>query len=144
MAGKCQEALTAQQKVFCRLVAVEGLKQGPAYAQVFGCKAASGSTLAARLLKKVAVQREIERLKQSVVKVQEQAAVWTKAERMARLQEWAQAAAEVGEVSAAVRCVDVMNKMDGAYEPQKVEVSTEADMLRALLARTGGEPMVRG
>lgn len=137
------KGLNAQQKLFCRLIAVDGMKQGPAYAQAFGCKGNSAGTLAGRLLKKVEIQREIQRLSTKVQQAAEAAGVWSKAERMERLQEWAERSAEAGEVGAAVRCVDVMNRMDGAYEPEKVAVSAEGDLLRAMLARTNGEPMVR-
>lgn len=135
--------LTAQQKLFCRLIAVDGMKQGPAYAQAFGCKGNSAGTLAGRLLKKVEIQREIQRLSTKAQQAAEAAGVWSKTERMERLQEWAERSAEAGEVGAAVRCVDVMNRMDGAYEPEKVAVSAEGDLLRAMLARTNSEPMVR-
>ncbi len=140
---KKSSGLTAHAKMFCRLIAVEGMKQGPAYAQAFGCKGNSAGTLAGRLLKKVEVQREIQRLSTRAQQVAEAASLWSKAERMERLQEWAERSAEAGEINAAVRCVDVLNKMDGAYEPQKLEVSTDADMLRAILSRTNAEPMVR-
>lgn len=143
MSKEKSKGLTAQQKLFCRLIAVEGMKQGPAYAQAFGCKGNSAGTLAGRLLKKVEVKREIQRLSTRVQQVAEVAAIWSKTERMERLQEWAERAAEEGEINAAVRCVDVLNRMDGAYEPEKVEVSTDADMLRAILSRTNSEPMVK-
>ena len=66
-----------------------------------------------------------------------------KAERMERLQGWAEAAAEVGRIGDAVRCVDLLNKMDGAYEPERLEVTGDEAFRAAVLGRTGCEPMVR-
>lgn len=108
--------LSAQERVFCGLI-VDGVKQGPAYAQAFGCKTNSAGTLAGRLLKRVEIKREIERLKLRFVEVKEKAVLWSKAERMERLQRMAEVAAEGGEYNAACKCIDLMNKMDGAYEP---------------------------
>lgn len=118
-------ALDEKQRCFCRLVAVEGLKPGPAYTQAFGVKPRSGSTLAGRLIKRVDIQDEIQRLYNRVDAQQDArdvCGVWSKAERFARLQEWAMQAAADGHVGDAVRCVDLMNKMDGAYAPEQVEV----------------------
>ncbi len=117
--------LTEEQKVFCRLVAVDGVKQGAAYAQVFGCKANSASTLASRLLQKVEIREEIERLTLRKVDKRAEVAisglVWSKEVRMEKLQEWAELCVQNGDVATAIRAVDVLNKMDGAYAPVQVE-----------------------
>lgn len=134
--------LNEKVRLFCRLV-VDGVKQGPAYAQAFGCKASSAGTLAGRLLKKVEVKAEIERLKSRFVEVQEKAVLWSKAERMERLQRMAEVAADGGEYNAACKCIDLMNKMDGAYEPTKLEVTGDEAFRAAVLGRTGMEPMVK-
>ena len=134
--------LSAQERVFCGLI-VDGVKQGPAYAQAFGCKTNSAGTLAGRLLKRVEIKREIERLKLRFVEVKEKAVLWSKAERMERLQRMAEVAAEGGEYHAACKCIDLMNKMDGAYEPTKLEVTGDEAFRAAVLGRTGMEPMVR-
>lgn len=134
--------LSAQERVFCGLI-VDGVKQGPAYAQAFGCKTNSAGTLAGRLLKRVEIKREIERLKLRFVEVKEKAVLWSKAERMERLQRMAEVAADGGEYNAACKCIDLMNKMDGAYEPTKLEVTGDEAFRAAVLGRTGMEPMVK-
>lgn len=117
--------LTDDQKVFCRLVAVDGVKQGAAYAQVFGCKANSASTLASRLLKNVEIRAEIERLTLRKVDKRAEVAisglVWSKEVRQEKLQEWAERCAEAGDIATAIKAIDVLNKMDGAYAPVQVE-----------------------
>lgn len=136
------KGLSAQERVFCGLI-VDGIKQGAAYAQAFGCKTSSAGTLAGRLLKRVDIKREIERLKSSFVEVQEKAVLWSKAVRMERLQRMAERAEEKEEFNAACKCIDLMNKMDGAYEPTKLEVTGDEAFRAAVLGRTGLEPMVK-
>jgi hypothetical protein len=135
--------LSAAEGLFCRLI-VDGVKQGMAYAQAFGCKTNSAGTLAGRLLKRVEIKEEIERLKLRFVEVQEKAVLWSKAQRMEKLQGMAEVAMDGGEYAAACRCIDIMNRMDGAYEPQKVEVSGDESFRAAVLGRTAVEPMVKG
>lgn len=117
--------LTDEQKVFCRLVAVDGVKQGAAYAQVFGCKANSASTLASRLLQKVEIREEIDRLTLRKVDKRAEVAisglVWSKEVRQEKLQEWAERCAEAGDIATAIKAVDLLNKMDGSYAPVQVE-----------------------
>jgi hypothetical protein len=137
MAGKNQKdeknILSADKRVFCRLVAVEKIKPAVAYAQVFGCKENSAATLAGRLLKKVEIVDEIQRLSTSIEHIKEKAAIWTKAERMEKLQAWADQSVDNGDIPTAIKCVDTLNKMDGAYQPkqdetqgaQQVQVSPE-------------------
>lgn len=134
--------LSAQERVFCGLI-VDGIKQGAAYAQAFGCKSSSAGTLAGRLLKRVEIKQEIERLKLRFVEVKEKAVLWSKAVRMERLQRMAERAEEKEEFNAACKCIDLMNKMDGAYEPTKLEVTGDEAFRAAVLGRTGVEPMVK-
>lgn len=122
-----KRALTPEQRVFCRLIAVENVKPSVAYKQAFNCQSSSVYTLASRLFKKVEIQKEIERLSTPLQQVQEKAHIWTKAERMERLQEWAQESAGAGDIPTAIKCVDTLNKMDGAYE---TKVSTEQQSVR--------------
>lgn len=124
--------LTPEQRVFCRLVAVENVKAGQAYKQAFNCKAASAYTLASRLLKKVEIQTEINRLSTPIERVKEKAHIWTKAERMERLQEWAEQSASVGKVNDAARCVDIINKMDGAYEVKPSEQNKPSEVVETV------------
>lgn len=122
-----KRALTPEQRVFCRLVAIEKLKPSQAYMQVFKCKPNSASTMAGVFLKRIEIQNEIQRLQASIQLVQEKTHIWTKAERMERLQEWAQESAGAGDIPTAIKCVDTLNKMDGAYE---TKVSTEQQSVR--------------
>lgn len=140
--------LSDQQRVFCRLVAVEGYKQGPAYAQVFGCKATSAATLAGRLMKRVEVQEEIQRLRKEgrvqQVRLEVAGAVWSKALRMEKLQLWAEEAAARGDVGNAIRAVAELNKMDGAYAPVQLEQRVEGALdVRAMVLAACAQPHVR-
>ena len=127
-----KRALTPEQRVFCRLVAVENVKAGQAYKQAFNCKAASAYTLASRLLKNVEIQTEINRLSTPIERVKEKAHIWTKAERMERLQEWAEQSVAVGKVNDAARCVDIINKMDGAYEVKPSEQNKPSEVVETV------------
>ena len=114
--------LNDKQRMFCRLVAVERLNQGEAYAQAFGCKPNSAGTLAGRLMKKAEVREEIQRLSTEVKECRVRAVVaahcWSKVERQERLQRWADELMEAGKAAEAIRCIDILNKMDGAYAPE--------------------------
>lgn len=120
--------LNDKQRMFCRLVAVERLNQTEAYVQAFGCKPNSAATLAGRLMKRVEVQEEIQRLSTEVrtctVRAVVAAHCWSKVERQERLQRWADELMEAGRAAEAIRCIDLLNKMDGSYEqPDGVQVS---------------------
>ena len=127
-----KRALTPGQRVFYRLVAGENVKAGQAYKQAFNCKAASAYTLASRLLKKVEIQTEINRLSTPIERVKEKAHIWTKAERMEKLQEWAEQSVAVGKVNYAARCVDIINKMDGAYEVKPSEQNKPSEVVETV------------
>lgn len=135
--------LNDKQRLFCRLVAVERLSQTAAYAQAFGCQQNSASTLAGRLMKKVEVQEEIERLSTEVkvctVRAEVAAHCWSKIERQERLQRWADELMEAGRPTDAIRCIDLLNKMDGAYAPESgvqvnvVQGVSVADVVRDVM-----------
>ena len=131
--------LDERQRLFCRLVAVEGMRGATAYAQVYGCKANSAATGAVRMMKNAKVRAELERLRGRQREVREVGGIWSKVERMERLQEWAQRCVEAGDVGTAVNCVRELNKMDGAYEAEKVEVAAEVCTFAALLGRIKSE-----
>lgn len=113
--------LNDKQRLFCRLVAVERLNQTAAYVEAFGCKKNSAGTLAGKLMKRVEVQEEIQRLSTEVRTCTVRAAVaahcWSKVERQERLQRWADELMEAGKAAEAIRCIDILNKMDGTYAP---------------------------
>lgn len=110
--------LNADKLTFCRLVAVDNIKPAVAYEQVFRCKPRSAATLAGKLLKNVDISTEIQRLSTKVQQVVEKAAVWSKAVRMEKVQAWAELSAEEADFNTALRCVDMLNRMDGAYNQQ--------------------------
>ena len=127
-----KRALTPEQRVFCRLVAIEKMKPSQAYMQVFKCKPNSASTMAGVFLKRIEIKAEINRLQSSIQQVQEKTHIWTKAERMERLQEWAEQSAAVGKVNDAARCVDIINKMDGAYEVKPSEQNKPSEVVETV------------
>ena len=121
--------LNEQQREFCRLV-VSGISQRKAYAQAFKCQIESAGQSATKLMKKAYVQEEISHLREKAHererKRDERAierAIWSKHERMVKIQEWAEESAAVGKIAEALRCVQELNKMDGAYEQEVVNLS---------------------
>ena len=114
--------LNAAQKLFCRGVA-NGLSPKLAYIKAFDCKDSAASACACRMLKNANIQNEISRLKSRVLEVhaareegREERALWTPAERMEKVQGWGELSAKMGDIKTALQCVDMLNKMDGAYE----------------------------
>ena len=121
--------LNEQQREFCRLV-VSGISQRKAYAQAFKCQIESAGQSATKLMKKAYIQEEISRLREKAHererKRDERAierAIWSKHERMVKIQGWAEESAEAGKIAEALRCVQELNKMDGAYEQEVVNLS---------------------
>lgn len=128
--------MTEAQQRFCRLIAVEGMSATAAYMQVSGCKPNSAATIAARWLKKVEIAQEVERLstaakaakeraRERESRAKESARIWSKVERMEQLQRWAEEAAGEGRYADSIRAVAELNKMDGAYEPEKVQLGVQ-------------------
>lgn len=131
--------MSAEQKEFCLGVA-KGLAPKAAYIKAFDCKESAASASASRMLKRANIQAEINRLRLKTHEVHAariegrvERALWSKAERMEKLQTWADKSVENGDIPTAIKCVDTLNKMDGAYQPkqdetqgaQQVQVSPE-------------------
>lgn len=124
----CDNVLNERQREFCRLV-VSGVSQRQAYAQAFECKLDSAGQCATKLMKRAYIQEEVSRLRE-LAKDRErkrdvraiERAIWSKHERMVRIQEWAELCAEAGKIAEALRCVQELNKMDGAYEQEVVNL----------------------
>ena len=113
--------LTDRQQEFARLV-VMGCNKSEAYRRAYNkpkCSAAAASKAADRLSKNEGILAFIGQLREE----RDASAVLSRQERMERLSRMALDAQEVGAVQAAVACIKELNKMDGAYEPEKVEVS---------------------
>ncbi len=134
--------LNAAQKLFCRGVA-NGLSPKLAYIKAFDCKESAASSCACRMLKNANIQNEISRLKSRVLEVhaareegREERALWTPAERMEKVQGWSELSAARGDIKTALQCVDMLNKMDGAYdrkqesEQQTGLVAVSAEQMR--------------
>lgn len=111
--------LNEQQCEFCRLV-VRGLSGTAAYMKAYpGCGEKSAESGASRLLRSAKVQEEIARLRSSA----DRRAVMDRQERMERLSQAAEVCQREGRYGEMVRQIAELNRMDGAYEPERVEVS---------------------
>lgn len=113
--------LNDRQREFARLVVV-GCNKSEAYRRAYNkpkCSAAAASKAADRLSKHEGILAFMDELRAE----RDASAVLSRQERMERLSRMALDAQEVGAVQAAVACIKELNKMDGAYEPEKVEVS---------------------
>lgn len=110
--------LSEQQREFCRLV-VRGLPGSEAYRTAYGCGEKSAESGASRLLRNAKVQEEIARLRSAA----DRRAVMDRQERMERLSKAVEDCQREGKYGDMVRNIAELNKMDGAYEPEKLEVS---------------------
>lgn len=110
--------LSEQQREFCRLV-VRGLPGSEAYRKAYGCGEKSAESGASRLLRNAKVQEELSRLRGCA----DRRAVMDRQERMERLSKAAEDCQREGKYGDMVRNIAELNKMDGAYEPEKLEVS---------------------
>lgn len=150
--------LTREQRLFCRGV-VNGLTPRAAYIKAFDCKESAASAAASRLMKRVNITEEINRLRKLAREVdkvrvdvareegRDVRAVWSKLERQEKLQRWAEELMEAGRPTEAIRCVDLLNKMDGAYVVEQEESGADAGMSalrRHVLDATSGQRMVKG
>lgn len=124
--------LTEQQREFCRLVA-KGMCGRQAYAAAYGCDLASAASSASRMLKRDNITAEINRLTAATREAaqernagRERKVIGDKMDRMEMLWRMAQDSEEAGNVGDAVKCVAELNRMDGAYEPEQVQVEAVA------------------
>lgn len=131
-----QEKITERQREFARLIA-KGEKQGAAYRKAFNCMGQSEAAVrsnASRLAKNDNIRRLIEELRERA----DGEAVMSRHERMVRLSRQAEEAAREGDRSGLVRVIDTLNKMDGAYKPERVRMENTmsiADIMDVLQAR---------
>lgn len=131
-----QEKITERQREFARLIA-KGEKQGAAYRKAFNCMGQSEAAVrsnASRLAKNDNIRRLIEELREQA----DSEAVMSRHERMVRLSRQAEEAAREGDRSGLVRVIDTLNKMDGAYKPERVRMENTmsiADIMDVLQAR---------
>lgn len=113
--------LTESHRTFCRLV-VEGTAPKEAYKQTFTASERAAGPCASRLMSRPEIQLELEKLRAPLYSEAELHAIWPKNTRMAKLQKWAEEASAAGRYEAAVRCIAELNKLDGAYTPEKIEL----------------------
>lgn len=136
--------LSDQQREFCRLVAA-GKCGRQAYAEAYGCELKSAAAAASRLLKRDYIQAELNRLMAAQREaarernaVREQKLIGDKGDRMEMLWRMARDSEGAGNVADAVRCVAELNKMDGAYEPEQVQVQAVALSFDSLMEGLAG------
>jgi hypothetical protein len=117
--------LTDKQMEYCRLVAI-GRTGMEAYMEAYGVtNKKSASTGSNKLMNDERIKEELERLNKKARAMHEKRVyngMWSKLDRMQRLQGWAEDAAGEGKYGDAIRAVAEINRMDGAYEPDKVQV----------------------
>lgn len=159
-----KEELTEKQKMFARGL-FEGLSQREAYKKAYDCtkkKDKSVDAQASRLTKNIKVKEYLEQLNSKV----ERSAVLTKQERMEWLSNVVRTPiAKVDENSNLCQSHSItesefgtkvkvtmpnklsaiaeLNKMDGAYEPEKIEVKSELSF-SSLLNSLNSDPLVGG
>lgn len=127
---------------FARLVC-GGMRKVEAYRQAFGkpdIGDASARAACSRLMRDATVVAKLEVL---AARADSDAAM-CRARRMELLSREAEAAAREGDRSGLVRCIDLLNKMDGAYEAEKVEVSGQLGVgaIIAAIQGRGSRPAV--
>ena len=132
--------LSEQQRDFCRMVA-RGMSGRQAYAEAYGCELKSAAAAASRLLKRDYIQAELNRLTaaaRELSRERDAQAIGDKAERMEMLWRMARDSEEAGNVADAVKCVAELNKMDGAYEPEQVQVQAVQLTFESLMEGLAG------
>lgn len=159
-----KEELTEKQKVFARGL-FEGLSQRDAYKKAYDCSTKKDKTvdeLASRLARNVKVRMYLDGLNCEV----ERSAVLSRQERMVWLsdvvrtpigkvdensslcQSHCVTESEFGTTTKVtmpnkLAAITELNKMDGAYEPEKIEVKSELSFA-SLLKSLSSDPLVRG
>lgn len=157
MRKSAKSELTEKQKEFGRLL-FDGLSQGDAYRKAFKCKGKSDSSVnsaASRLAKDVKISAFIASLNAEVNKSK----VLTKQERMEWLSELIvtptgkvdsdsnlcqeyrvdDAGNVICKMPSKIAAIAELNKMDGAYEPEKVE--TTVSFLGSVLKELPAQPL---
>lgn len=132
--------LSEQQKEFCRKFA-KGMSGRQAYAEAYGCDLKSAAAAASRLLKRDYIQAELNRLTAAARELSRQRdceAIGDKVARMEMLWRMARDSEEAGNVTDAVGCIKELNKMDGAYEPEQVQVQAVSLSFETLMENLAG------
>ncbi len=135
--------LNDRQREFARLLAT-GMKQASAYRQAFDCEGMPPSTVASnasRLAKNADIQQYLANLRREA----DTPAILDRQQRMVILSQMTLKAMDAGNVREAVACIAELNRMDGAYAPEKVQVSGAMGIGAVVAALQAGEaePLVR-
>ncbi len=135
--------LNEEQREFARLLAT-GMKQSAAYRQAFDCEGMPPRIVAANA-RRLAKNADIQRYLASLRREADAPATIDRRQRMMVLSQMTLQAQEAGNVREAVACIAELNRMDGAYEPEKVEVSGNLGVAHIVAALQAGEaePLVR-
>lgn len=132
--------LSEQQREFCRRVA-KGMSGRQAYEEAYGCDVKSAAAAASRLLKRDYIQAELNRLTaaaKELSRARDAEAIGDKAARMEMLWRMARDSEEAGNVGDAVGCIRELNRMDGAYEPEQVQVQAVSLSFESLMEGLAG------
>ena len=132
-----------REREFARLL-VGGMKRAEAYKRAFNkpeMDDVKASKYASRVVKKREVAEQIEALNGQMDKV----VVASKQERMEALSITMRGCKDTGDVHGMVKCIAELNKMDGAYEAEKVELSGQLGVgaIVAAIQGAGSRPAIR-
>ena len=135
--------MSENEKEFARLL-VSGMKRSDAYKQAFNrpdLDSTTASKYASRVVKKCEIREQVVKLNEGLDKE----VVASKQERMEALSVTMRGCKRSGDVSGMVRCIAELNKMDGAYEAERVEVSGQLGVSAVVAAiQDGGcHPILR-
>lgn len=128
--------MSENEKEFARLL-VSGMKRSDAYKQAFNrldLDSTTASKYASRVVKKCEIREQVVKLNEGLDKE----VVASKQERMEALSVTMRGCKRSGDVSGMVRCIAELNKMDGAYEAERVEVSGQLGVSAVVAAIQDG------
>lgn len=134
----------AQRKdEFARLV-FGGMSKAEAYRKAY-CKPDMSPDAARRAANRLSHDDYVCEKLQELEANADFSAVLSKHARMVMLSEMAEKCSESNDVRGMVACIAELNKMDGAYEPAKLEVQGDIvrDFVRAQIEKASAEPLVK-
>lgn len=129
-------AMSENEKEFVRLL-VSGMKRSDAYKQAFNrhdLDSTTASKYASRVVKKCEIREQVVKLNEGLDK----AVVASKQERMEALSSTMRGCKRSGDVNGMVKCIAELNKMDGAYEAERVELSGQLGVSAVVAAIQDG------
>ena len=135
-----------KRKEFTQLIA-GGASRADAYRKAFERPEMSNYEASRRawgIMKTCEVAEKLEKIKEFQTEETKEAALDRRA-RIGLLSMKAIESANKGRISDMVKCIAELNKMEGAYEPSKVEVSGDAveNWVKAQIEKAAEEPLVK-